>query len=76
MRVVEGKIGAAYIIEKIKLEPGLERRLEILGMTEGSQITILNKKNGGAVILKVRGARFAVGNEIARGIQIGRVKNE
>lgn len=76
MRVVEGKIGTTYIIEKIDLDAALERRLEILGMTEGGKITILNKKSGGAVILKVRGTRFAVGVEIAEGIRIGCVKDE
>ncbi len=52
------------------LELPVERRLEALGLTEGTSITVLNKKNKGAVIVKVRGTRFAVGNNIAAGIQI------
>ena len=76
MQVVDGNIGTTYIVEKINLDEVVERRLEILGMTEGVKISILNKKNGGAVILRVRGSRFALGREIAEGIRIGCVKNE
>ncbi|MBQ5683106.1 MAG: ferrous iron transport protein A, partial [Peptococcaceae bacterium] len=47
--------------------------LEALGLTEGTSITVLNKKNKGAVIVKVRGSRFAVGNNIAAGILIEEV---
>lgn len=52
------------------LELPIERRLEALGLTTGTDITILNKKKKGAVIVKVRGTRFAVGRHIASGIQI------
>ena len=58
------------VVEVAGLELPVERRLEALGLTEGTSITILNKKNRGAVIVKVRGTRFAVGNNIAAGIQI------
>ena len=37
----------------------------------GVKLEVLNKKNHGAVILKVRGTRFAVGREIAEAIEIG-----
>lgn len=74
MKVIDGIIGKTYIVQKIHLELAIERRLEILGMTEGAKIQILNKKEGGAVIVKIRGTRFAVGKRIAEGIQIGSVK--
>ena len=48
----------------------VERRLEALGLTEGTRITVLNKKTKGAMIVKVRGTRFAVGRNIAAGILI------
>lgn len=74
MQVIDGIIGRTYIVQKIHLELAVERRLEILGMTEGAKISILNKKEGGAVIVKIRGTRFAIGKKIAEGIQIGSVK--
>ena len=52
------------------MELPVERRLEALGLTTGTQITVLNKKQNGALIVKVRGTRFALGQHIAAGIQI------
>ena len=46
------------------------RRLEALGIFAGTRIEILNKKKNGAVIIKARGARWALGKEFAKGIQI------
>lgn len=71
MNVAQAKIGNTYIVNKINLTGALERRLEMLGMTDGVKLEVLNKKNHGAVILKVRGTRFAVGREIAEAIEIG-----
>ena len=71
MNVAQAKIGNTYIVDKINLTGAWERRLEILGMTNGVKLEVLNKKNHGAVILKVRGTRFAVGREIAEAIEIG-----
>ena len=61
------------VLEVSGLELAVERRLEALGLTEGTSITVLNKKNKGAVIVKVRGTRFAVGHNIADGIRIEEV---
>jgi len=61
------------VVEVSGLELPVERRLEALGLTEGTSVTILNKKNRGAVIVKVRGTRFAVGQNIAAGIRIEEV---
>lgn len=58
------------VVEVSGLELPVERRLEALGLTAGTDITVLNKKKDGAVIVKVRGTRFAVGMQIAAGIYI------
>lgn len=71
MKVLDGIVGESYVVADIELEPEIVRRLEILGMTEGAAIEILNKKGGGSVILKVRGTRLAVGKKIAAGIRVG-----
>lgn len=70
MTVGSGIIGKHYVVETIQLEHQVESRLQALGLTEGTKITILNNKRGGAVIFKVRGTRLAVGKEIARAISI------
>ena len=49
------------MVKGLDLPVELERRLEALGLIEGSTISILRKKRRGAMIIKVRGTRFAVG---------------
>ena len=71
MNLLEGENGRTYKIKSINLEHIVKRRLEILGMTENVDVFLLNKKKRGAVIIKVRGTRFAVGKEFAEGIEIG-----
>lgn len=70
MTVKDGKIGCSYVIWNMSLEDQTAYRLQALGMTEGTKITILNNKRKGAVIFKVRGTRLAVGREIAQAIEI------
>lgn len=74
MNLNDSNIDKTYrVVQVTGLELPVERRLEALGLTEGTRITVLNKKNKGAVIVKVRGSRFAVGNNIAAGIRIEEV---
>lgn len=68
MRLKEGKNGQTYIVEKIHIELNLERRLEALGLTEGSGITVLNNDKKGALTVRFRGTRFAIGRRIAENI--------
>ncbi|BCN32246.1 FeoA family protein [Anaeromicropila herbilytica] len=73
MTLVSGKIGNEYIVLEIRLEGNAKRRLEALGMTEGTKISILNNKKNGALVFKVRGTRLAIGKEIAESIAIKEV---
>lgn len=70
MTLREGKIGQEYLVEDICLEDKVKRRLQMLGMTKGTGVSVLNNKKSGSVILKVRGTRFAVGKRIAEGILV------
>ena len=76
MNVLQAKKNKTYIVKNINLKGDIERRLEMLGMTNKVKLSILNKKNHGAVILKIRGTRFAVGKEIANAIEIEEDNNE
>ncbi|WP_182187445.1 FeoA family protein [Pectinatus frisingensis] len=76
MILSDGSINASYVVKNINLANNIERRLEMLGMTTGVKVVILNKKHNGAIILKVRGTRFALGREITDGIEIGEYENE
>lgn len=73
MKLIEGNIGQSYIVEEVELPVQIERRLQALGMTEDTSITVMNKKKRGAIIIKVRGTRFAIGKKIGEHIQIREV---
>lgn len=70
MTLREGTIGNSYQVTEIQLEGKVKRRLQMLGMTKGTEVRVLNNKKSGSVIMKVRGTRFAIGKRIAEGILV------
>jgi ferrous iron transport protein A len=70
MTLCDGKNNHSYIVQSISLESATQIRLKALGLTDGTNITILNNKRGGSVIFTVRGTRLAVGKQIAKEIEI------
>ncbi len=77
MLLKDAQIGLTYVVEKISLPFQLERRLEALGMTKGTPISILNRKGKGILIIKLRGTRFALGYNITKNIEVkGGEQNE
>lgn len=73
MVLKEGMNHHTYRVISIHIELQLERRLEALGLTEGSTITILNNDKRGALTVKFRGTRFALGRRIADHIEVEEV---
>lgn len=76
MKLIEGSMGQTYIVQAVDLPVQTERRLQALGMTEGTSVTVMNKKKRGALVIKVRGTRFAIGKMIGEHIQIREVTEE
>ena len=70
MQLNEGETGKKYEVQEMHLALETEHRLEALGMTCRTVIAMMNKKRHGAVIVKVRGTRFALGKNIAENIQV------
>ena len=70
MKLTEGEILQTYVVDQVELPIQTERRLEALGLTLGSSVTVMNKKKHGAVIIKIRGTRLAVGKYIGDHIQV------
>lgn len=70
MTLKDGKNQQTYIVSSIDIELQLERRLEALGLTEGSFVTVLNNDKRGALTVKFRGTRFAIGKRIAEHIEV------
>lgn len=59
-----------YTVERVDLPVQTGRRLEALGLTNGTSVAVMNKKKHGAVIVKIRGTRFALGKSIGDHIQV------
>lgn len=76
MTLLEAKKGGIYQVEKINEGESVQRRLEALGILEGTRVEILNQKKSGTTIIKVRGTRWAMGREIAGGIEVGGAVHE
>lgn len=70
MTLLDGNIRGNYIIVRTNINKSIKRRLEALGLTNGTKIQILNNKKNGSIIFKVRGTRLAVGKKIAFGIEV------
>lgn len=71
MYLCDGTIGNNYKVQDIKLPVNIEKRLEALGMTRGTLVTVLNSKGHGILIVKIRGTRFALGRNITKNILVG-----
>ena len=64
------KTGESCIIEKINLPFLMEQRLESLGMTRDTVVSVLNRKGKGIMIIKLRGSRFALGYNMTKNITV------
>lgn len=66
MYLSEGRTGKQYKVESIRLPVQMEKRLEALGMTRGTEVDVLNSKSRGVLIVKVREAALP-SDEILQG---------
>lgn len=73
MTLYEGEKGSTLLVLRMNLPVQTERRLEVLGMLEGTRIVVVNRKKKGAMIVKIRGTRFAMGQSITRHIEVKEV---
>lgn len=70
MTLYEGEKGKTYSVRELFMEEGLMRRLQALGLNEGTRVKILNRKRDGALIVYVRGTRLAVGKHISTNVEV------
>ena len=76
MTILEGKVKHDYIVTDIVINETVMRRLESLGNNSGTKLQMINQKKNGTVIVKVRGTRWAIGRDIAGGIQVVTAEEE
>lgn len=70
MTLYDGRIGAAYRVNGVYVEEAVTRRLQALGINDGTTVKILNRKRKGAMIIQVRGTRLALGRHISSCIEV------
>ncbi|MDF2944946.1 MAG: FeoA family protein [Herbinix sp.] len=70
MTLQNAKIGITYTVKSLELDMITMRRLQALGLTQGTKVRILNRNRGGSVIIMVRGSRLALGDKIAETIHM------
>ncbi|MCI1722622.1 MAG: FeoA domain-containing protein [Lachnospiraceae bacterium] len=73
MTLDQAQIGKTYEVENVDLPQELDIRLEALGMTNGTDLDVMNAKEHGTVIIKLRGSRFALGRGITSHIEVKEV---
>lgn len=76
MTLYEGETGKCYRISGILTKETLAERLRALGVTEYTKAVILCRKKRGAMIIRVRGTRLALGRKIAEGIRVEETSEE
>lgn len=70
MTLFEAQKGGEYIISGLYVEEAVTRRLQALGLNDGTRIKVLNRKKRGALIIQVRGTRLALGRHLSSNIEI------
>lgn len=70
MTLYEAEKGASCLIMGLYVEPAITRRLQALGLNDGTTVKVLNRKRHGALIIQVRGTRLALGKHISSNIEI------
>ncbi len=70
MTLYDGEKGSSYEVCGVHVEESVSRRLQALGLNDGTVIKILNRKKKGALIIQVRGTRLALGQHISSGIEV------
>ena len=63
-------IGQEVIIRAINWGPKMKKRLESLGLTVGTKVSIISNDSNGAYILNVRGSRLVLGGSVTQQIVV------
>lgn len=70
MTLYEAQKGGEYIVDGLYVEEAVTRRLQALGLNDGTPVKVLNRKKRGALIIQVRGTRLALGRHLSSNIEI------
>lgn len=74
MKLNQADILQNYRITSVQEQEKIQRRLEALGILEGTKVVVLNRKRNGSTYYQGERSRWALGNEIAEGIEVEELK--
>lgn len=75
MTLFEASKEKEYEIKNLLVEEAVTRRLQALGLNDGVRVRVLNRKKKGALIIKVRGTRLALGKHLSANIEVEEVQS-
>jgi len=70
MTLSEGRKGDVFTITLMNAEPKIKKRLQDMGLTNGTIVKVISFYANNALILKIRGSRIVLGKDIAHLIQV------
>lgn len=70
MNLYEGTEEKRYKVDELMLDDAISRRLAAMGINKGTLIMITGRKHNGAMVIRVRGTRLAIGKHIAECIEV------
>lgn len=70
MTLKDAENGKEYIVEGLTLKQPIKRRLEAMGLIEGTMIRKIDEALDGSIIFMVRGTRLAIGRELAELVMV------
>ena len=76
MTLYEGQTGGRYLVADMKIEEDISRRLQALGLIEGTRLKLLNSKRKASLIIYVSGTRLSQGKHITSGIEVEEVEED
>lgn len=76
MTLFEAQKSKEYVITGLFVEEAVTRRLQALGLNDGTCVKVLNRKRKGALIIQVRGTRLALGKHLSSNIEVEDMKEK
>ncbi|WP_283650550.1 FeoA family protein [Dubosiella newyorkensis] len=62
--------GKSVVVRQINTNEQTRRRLRTLGMLRGTPIEVVQRKQNGTLVIRLRGTRFALGKELSEQIEV------
>lgn len=70
MTLQMGEKNHRYILKQLNVKAAFRQRLEALGFQPGTELVILGKKTGGAMIVRIKGSRIALGSGLTTCLEV------